>query len=155
MEEMGKYQYQQQQQLALLQQQVEALSKSGRRKSSVAIPNSVGAAAQAAAPTKKAHGVHMVLTLKATEEGVRSCKAAGWLSLSLLIILVQCVVLFVVAEESSHPRCNGHDDCKSGEWCAPSPYFNQLNPGGCTDCWQSTIRTVLRNHRAHSDRRGP
>ncbi|GMI38355.1 hypothetical protein TeGR_g3898, partial [Tetraparma gracilis] len=122
----------------MLQQQIEAQSKNGRRKSSVAIPNSVGAAAQAAAPTKKAHGVHMVLTLKATEEGVGSCKAAGWLGLSLLIILVQCVVLNVVMQESSHPRCNGHDDCKSGEWCAPTRLFNQLNPGGCHDCYSST-----------------
>ncbi|GMH52407.1 hypothetical protein TrST_g5602 [Triparma strigata] len=69
MEEMGKYQEQQQQLLVLLQQHVEALSKNRRRKSSVAIPNSVGAAEQAAAPTKKAYGVHMEVLLKATEEG--------------------------------------------------------------------------------------
>jgi hypothetical protein len=124
-------------QLVLLQQQVEALSKKGRRKSSVAIPNSVGAAAQAVAPTKKAHGMHMVLTLRATEEGVGSHKAAGWLCLSLLIILVQCMVLFVVMIESSHPRCNGHDDCKSGEWCGPTFIFNYLNPGMCSDCYSS------------------
>ncbi|GMI24587.1 hypothetical protein TeGR_g12003 [Tetraparma gracilis] len=151
MEEMGKYQQQQQQQLILLQQHVEALSKNGRRRSSVAIPNSVGAAAQAAAPTKKAHGVHMVLTLKATEEGVGSCKAAGWLGLSLLIILVQCVVLNVVIAESSHPRCNGHADCKSGEWCAPTPSLAQLNPGGCWDCYASTIRDPERGWDAVGD----
>ena len=79
----------------------------------------------------------MVLTLKATEEGVGSWKAAGCLSMSLLIIFVQCLVLFVVMFGNSHPRCNGHDDCKSGEWCAPIPLINQLSPGGCQDCFSS------------------
>ena len=88
-------------QLVQLQQQVEALSKNRRRKSSVA-------------PTKKAHGVHMVLTLKATEEGVGSWKAAGWLSMSLLIIFLQCVVLSVVMTVSSPLGAMGTTTARAG-----------------------------------------
>ena len=61
--------------------------------------------------------------------------ACGWLSLSLFIIVVQCMVLSTIVDESSYARCNNHEDCKLGEFCAPSPMNQRINPGVCHDCY--------------------
>jgi hypothetical protein len=90
------------------------------------------------APTKRAHGIHMVLTLRATNPNTSTLKAAGWLSLSLLIIMVQCIVLFVIVLESSHPRCSASDECPAGEWCAPTIIYGLRDPGACNDCFTAS-----------------
>ena len=66
-------------------------------------------------------GVHMVLAVWATAPGAPGRSSCGWLLVSILIILVQCMVLGTIVDESSYARCNTHVDCKLGEFCAPSP----------------------------------
>ena len=65
--------------------------------------------------------------------------AAKWLSISLLIIFVQCWVLSTIVDESSYARCVDHDDCHIGEFCAPSPLNQRINPGACHDCYVTTL----------------
>jgi len=111
--------------------------KGGRRRSSVApsdIINTATDVLSSVAPTKRSHGIHMVTSYKATEEGVSRGRAAGWMCLSLLTILIRMTVIRVIMVESSHPRCNAHSDCKTGEFCAPSWVNGQLDPG-CFDCF--------------------
>ena len=67
--------------------------------------------------------------------GVTLTKSTCWLSLSLFIILVQCMVLSTIVDESSYARCIEHTDCKIGEFCAPSPWNQMINPGACHDCY--------------------
>ncbi|GMH74826.1 hypothetical protein TrST_g5934 [Triparma strigata] len=89
--------------------------------------------------TRRSHGVHMVLIVRATEPGTSPCEAAKWLSISLLIIFVQCWVLSTIVDESSYARCVDHDDCHIGEFCAPSPLNQRINPGTCHDCYVTTL----------------
>ena len=102
----------QQSELLALQARLLALEKSherSRRRSSVGavdpaslFGSAVTAVASAAAPTKRSHGIHMIFMYNATEEETSACQAVWLLLLSNLVVVVQCVVLFIVIFES---RC--------------------------------------------------
>ena len=63
--------------------------------------------------------IHTYLFFKATEPGgcVSSCIH---IIASLGLVWTQLLVMHAVTWESSYPICSRHDECREGEWCAPS-----------------------------------
>ena len=56
----------------------------------------------------------MVLAVWATAPGAPGRSSCGWLLVSILIILVQCMVLGTIVDESSYARCNTHRGLQVG-----------------------------------------
>ena len=82
-------------------------------------------------------GFHAAMIIKATEPGASTCAAALPLVASIVFLLVQCVAMLAVGEESSHPRCSAHDQCQTGDWCAPTEW-DSIEPGRCYDCFTAS-----------------
>jgi hypothetical protein len=108
--------------------------------------------AAVSAVTKRAHGIHMMTMVRATENGVSKGRAVALVCLSLLVIVIQLTILRIISTESSHPRCNDHSGCKLGEFCAPSADFifgATLDPGFCNDCYSTDW--VLHSNRSQAE----
>lgn len=74
--------------------------------------------------------------IQATIHERSTIRKVCWLALGVIMAALIIILLAIVTMESSHPRCTAHDQCKTGEWCAPTDTGN-IEPGFCYDCYMS------------------
>eukprot|EP00854_Cymbomonas_tetramitiformis_P008019 gene8019-9528_t len=85
------------------------------------------------------YSVHVWCLVRASEPQCKLSVSAAFMFLSAIIILFQILVMYLVMEESSHPRCIENEQCLEGEWCAPFLKSSEytLDPGVCDDCFKA------------------
>ena len=104
---------------------------------------------QTAQTSQQSVGLHAWIIVKATDANASFCRSTSLLLLSIAVVLLPIIVLKAVAVEASFPRCNSHEQCNQGSWCAPSkPHFGghvSVFPGACDDCslLQGTLDEVI------------
>ena len=84
-------------------------------------------------------------TSTGTRNRYRSSKQWLVALVSLIIVLAQITVLFLLIVEASYPTCSTHDDCRIGEYCEDTDAVDYFKQPRCIDC------NILLNASNHSD----
>jgi len=105
--------------------------------------------------------IHTWVIFAATEHGTRMslCRMLAILSVSPLFILMQFIVMMMIIDESSAPRCMLNEECQVGNWCKPydlkAPPPSGKYPGSagwCADCsylFDPRFALPLTDHASH------